>query len=778
MVASRYRTGDILIDLDAREIRRGDTIVEVEAKVFDLIALLLAQRERALSKRELNDALWGERPVTDAALAQLLRKARRALGDDGIAQRTIRTVHGHGLRWVADVAAAPGASLATPPAAPPVVEPVASTAGRTQGPVRRRGHLAAAVLALAAAGGIATMELFRAERAPAPAAAVARVAVLPVEDSTGEPALGWTRSGLMGLMAGLLGQHGGIDVVASRDVQAVATGNPPTDVAGQARLRRALGATWLLATRLRRVGPVYELVLRLLGPGGGDREAVLHGSAPAPMAVDAVRRARHWLGLEAATLPRGRGIEDPFLAEAYARGLDAQLQGDARAARRYFELCLDQDPTLAWARLGLAIAQGAGGDTGGSTRNARQVAAAASESGDDELLVAAWRQLASLAYRRGDLDEAAARLDAALADMGDNRPLALADLLVARASIDDERGDRHAARTRFDHALSLTRATSDRRGEARVLANLASLDNGAGDAAAAATLLRAALDAAREAGDTGIELTTLVNLGATEANQGHLLAAIALYRQALALARGRGDAQGQVMASTQLAWVLAPFGLDAEVDALARSITAVEGYAGNPYWQAGLHWMLGNRAAQRGDVARAFAELGEARALYAAGGYTRNVAPVLADLVDAAAAAGDAARAHEAAAAFRDMAAVDREGLGAWLPLVDAQLRHVDGDAAGARTALAHQLDRIANARGPAAQAMLFQLGRWEIASGDGAALLARPAWKPWRAEHPEAIRLVASALRMLGRAAEADAEQQRLGDLQRAAGRPATTAR
>src|SRR5690606_2335227 len=112
-------------------------------------------------------------------------------------------------------------------------------------------------------------------------------------------------------------------------------------------------------------------------------------------------------------------------------------------------------------------------------------------------------------------------------------------------------------------------------------------------------------------------------------------------------------------------------GLDAEVDALARSVTEVEGYAGNPYWQAGLHWMLGNRSAQRGDFPRALAELGEARALYAAGGYARNVAPVLADLVDAATSAGDAARAHEAAAAFRAMAAADAEAWGAWLPLVD-----------------------------------------------------------------------------------------------------------
>ena len=46
-----------------------------------------------------------------------------------------------------------------------------------------------------------------------------------------------------------------------------------------------------------------------------------------------------------------------FLAEAYARGLDAALHGDHAGAKKYFEICLDHDPGLAWPRLGLAIAQ-------------------------------------------------------------------------------------------------------------------------------------------------------------------------------------------------------------------------------------------------------------------------------------------------------------------------------------------------------------------------------------------------------------------------------------
>ncbi|HJT97911.1 MAG TPA: winged helix-turn-helix domain-containing protein, partial [Rhodanobacteraceae bacterium] len=71
----RYRFADVEIDLGARELRRAGRHVEVEAKVFDLIELLLLARGRALSKTELVGALWGDRPVTDAALSQQLRKA-------------------------------------------------------------------------------------------------------------------------------------------------------------------------------------------------------------------------------------------------------------------------------------------------------------------------------------------------------------------------------------------------------------------------------------------------------------------------------------------------------------------------------------------------------------------------------------------------------------------------------------------------------------------------------------------------------------------------------
>jgi pimeloyl-ACP methyl ester carboxylesterase len=60
-----------------------------------------------VTKEELFDAVWGTRFVSESALTTRIKEARQAVGDDGKAQRVIKTVHGRGYRFVADVGAPP-----------------------------------------------------------------------------------------------------------------------------------------------------------------------------------------------------------------------------------------------------------------------------------------------------------------------------------------------------------------------------------------------------------------------------------------------------------------------------------------------------------------------------------------------------------------------------------------------------------------------------------------------------------------------------------------------
>lgn len=112
------RFDDFVLDADRFELRRNDTVVHVEPKVFDVLEYLIRHRHRVVSKHELLDAIWGGRFVNESALTTRLKAARRALGDDGSTQRTIRTVHGRGYQFVGHVDEA-----ATPPGATDVPAP-------------------------------------------------------------------------------------------------------------------------------------------------------------------------------------------------------------------------------------------------------------------------------------------------------------------------------------------------------------------------------------------------------------------------------------------------------------------------------------------------------------------------------------------------------------------------------------------------------------------------------------------------------------------------------
>ncbi|HET6663714.1 MAG TPA: alpha/beta fold hydrolase [Acidimicrobiales bacterium] len=99
----RYRFAGAAVDTDTYELRAGGRVVDVEPQVFDVLAHLIAHRDRVVTKEELLDTIWGDRFVSESALTTRIKQVRQAVGDDGQAQRVIRTVHGRGYRFVAPV---------------------------------------------------------------------------------------------------------------------------------------------------------------------------------------------------------------------------------------------------------------------------------------------------------------------------------------------------------------------------------------------------------------------------------------------------------------------------------------------------------------------------------------------------------------------------------------------------------------------------------------------------------------------------------------------------
>ena len=121
-----YSFGAFSLDLERFRLERAGQLVHVERQVFDVLAYLIAHRDRVVAKTELLDSVWGDRFVSESALSSRIKAARRAVDDDGARQSVIRTVFGRGYQFVAAVeqdrtAPAPQSSL---PSGPPIEQKI------------------------------------------------------------------------------------------------------------------------------------------------------------------------------------------------------------------------------------------------------------------------------------------------------------------------------------------------------------------------------------------------------------------------------------------------------------------------------------------------------------------------------------------------------------------------------------------------------------------------------------------------------------------------------
>src|SRR5215208_6615188 len=92
-----------LLDPADRQLRRDGEPVELSARYFDALALLVREPGRLVSKDRFLEEVWSGVPVTDEALTQCIKMLRRQLGDDASRPRFIETVPKHGYRFIAPV---------------------------------------------------------------------------------------------------------------------------------------------------------------------------------------------------------------------------------------------------------------------------------------------------------------------------------------------------------------------------------------------------------------------------------------------------------------------------------------------------------------------------------------------------------------------------------------------------------------------------------------------------------------------------------------------------
>jgi DNA-binding winged helix-turn-helix (wHTH) protein len=95
----RFAFGECALDVATRQLLRDGREVPVPPKAFDLLALLVAERPRVVSKAEIHSRLWPGTFVTQSNLTSLMADLRTAIADGARQRRFVRTVHGVGYAF-------------------------------------------------------------------------------------------------------------------------------------------------------------------------------------------------------------------------------------------------------------------------------------------------------------------------------------------------------------------------------------------------------------------------------------------------------------------------------------------------------------------------------------------------------------------------------------------------------------------------------------------------------------------------------------------------------
>ena len=93
-------TDDLKIDLDRREVWRGETSIELAARLFDLLVYFVQHRGIVLTRSRLLEHVWGYDYVGDTRTVDVhVRWLREKMEDDASNPRLVLTVRGVGYRF-------------------------------------------------------------------------------------------------------------------------------------------------------------------------------------------------------------------------------------------------------------------------------------------------------------------------------------------------------------------------------------------------------------------------------------------------------------------------------------------------------------------------------------------------------------------------------------------------------------------------------------------------------------------------------------------------------
>jgi TolB-like protein/DNA-binding winged helix-turn-helix (wHTH) protein/Tfp pilus assembly protein PilF len=395
---SAVRFGEYELDPKRGVLSRNGITLKLQPQPFRVLELLVARAPNIVTREEISDYVWGDGVYVDLdqSLNFCIRQIRSVLNDTASNPKFVDTLPKQGYRFIGQVVevATPsteeqsrqsssenrnrrigdnkpaptsnGTSLLQDPAPDNVGPPSEAAEPHSQRdpPPSRNSRLliwlfasAALVLIVAAGLGARSLRSRFFNRAATPK--ITSLAVLPLDNLSGDPAQNYFADGMTDELTTMLAKNSTLRIVSRTSAMQYKGAHRPLP-----EIARELGVDGVLEGSIARTGDKVHMTIQLIQAPTDthiwaesyDRDANNVVNLPKEAAQTIAKR------LGNATLqPTPARYVNPEAHDAYLRGRYIWFQGDNEAAGRYFRKAIELQPDYApgWAGLATYYGQGA-----------------------------------------------------------------------------------------------------------------------------------------------------------------------------------------------------------------------------------------------------------------------------------------------------------------------------------------------------------------------------------------------------------------------------------
>lgn len=344
-----YQFGQFQLDTKRREITTLGLPITVQPRVYQLILLLVSHHDQALDKNLIQETIWPSQILSETSLSRLVMKARKALKDSSEKPKYIKTVHGFGFQFIANVTQLDSKSENQNK------DSVSTQTKSKQVPPTKSYFFVkfvAAVTIIFIALSFIISSLIPNDISPN------KILILPVVNDTKDKMHDWVSLGIPSLVNTLLEQSKSSKVT---DLKLLLNTDFRTEQyltiknSQIVSLKEDFSASKIVYSRLEKQGDLFILNYSVHETTTQVPTYKLSASDPSQFAK---LLAEKLVDSDISSVEEVASYtisENNFVNTLYAKGQSLLLQGHTQKARDMFKVAIDEEPELFWPRYSFAL---------------------------------------------------------------------------------------------------------------------------------------------------------------------------------------------------------------------------------------------------------------------------------------------------------------------------------------------------------------------------------------------------------------------------------------